>query len=61
MKRAFAVVIVVLLALGMIGLFCASFLAQPTTTVGTPTTTYTTTPAPTDSASGVPTMTVTPQ
>lgn len=60
MKRAFAIIIVVLLALGMVGLFFASFL-QPAQSVGTPTATYTTTPTPSDSTSGVPTMTVTPQ
>jgi hypothetical protein len=41
MKRAFAIVIVVLLGLGMIGLFFIPLLAGG---VSTPTATYTTTP-----------------
>lgn len=40
MKRAFAILIVVLLTLGMVGLFFASFL-QPTQSVAVPTTTTT--------------------
>jgi flagellar basal body-associated protein FliL len=44
MKRVFAIIIVVLLALGMVGLFFASFLQGGVST--TPTATYTTTPTP---------------
>jgi hypothetical protein len=48
MKRAFAIIIVLVLAIGMIGLFFSSFLAGGTTAA--PTATYTTTPAPTAAA-----------
>lgn len=49
MKRAFAIVIVAILAIGMIGLFFTPFLAGQTTT-STPTYTVSTTTAPADSA-----------
>lgn len=48
MKRVFAVIIVLVLAIGMVGLFFASFLG--TSSVSAPSATYTTTPAPVDTA-----------
>lgn len=54
MKRVFAIIIVLVLAIGMVGLFFASFLqggVSPTATApavtGTPTVSTTPTPAPT--------------